>query len=487
MSFMINPYWCSAVTPSSGVGFRYSHQFDGVDEGVSISHVDTYSFQDPFTFSYRIKRDVSGTFSKAVFNISNSSGKGILLNFWSGYPSLILKGDDGKVMFVRTVNRFNLADKWYSIIVTYDGSINLSGVKIYVDGVSVSLGYGYLGNNLLSSSGFSSEDITFCMGYRDNSSYVYLSARLDDVQFYDFELNSTQVSDIYNSGYVTAPTASPIHHWKLGEEDTFSTNWTVKDSIGSTDGTSVNMEEEDRKLGVAYSMEFDGVDEYIDFGNIFTFDRNNAFSFSFWVNFSSLSQSGAIISKVLSSGTYQGVLINLVGSRINFSINDGLGGPSNAILVSSSVLSTNTWYHFTVTYDGSSLRSGMNLYNNGVLDNAYSLLTSISGDINASTSFNIAGRNNTTSYTILGDVMEVSKFDTELSASDVALLYNTTGTNNGVPIDPRDVGLSPTFYTPLGGENDSFNGTDWTIVDEINGNNGTSVNMEEADKTSETP
>jgi len=43
------------------------------------------------------------------------------------------------------------------------------------------------------------------------------------------------------------------------------------------------------------------------------------------------------------------------------------------------------------------------------------------------------------------------------------------------------------LLTSLGGENDSFDGTNWTIVDEINGNNGTSVNMEEADKTSETP
>lgn len=77
--------------------------------------------------------------------------------------------------------------------------------------------------------------------------------------------------------------------------------------------------------------------------------------------------------------------------------------------------------------------------------------------------------------------MYVSIFDSELSASDVTSLYNS-----GVPVDPRDVGLSPSFFTPLGGPNDSFS-TNWTIVDEINGNNGTSVNMEEADKTSETP
>ncbi len=42
------------------------------------------------------------------------------------------------------------------------------------------------------------------------------------------------------------------------------------------------MEEEDRKLGVAYSMEFDGVDEYIDFGNIFDNDGSQSMYWSFW-------------------------------------------------------------------------------------------------------------------------------------------------------------------------------------------------------------
>ena len=481
MSFMINPYWFSAVTPSSGLGFRYGYEFDGVDEGIDFSGVNLgLTPLTPFSVSLWVKT-LSGLVGAEQLICQGGNNRGIAISEEIGVVVQLRSPTFTRRLRVKTINSLDLY-KWVNIVITYDGLNQSNSFSIYFNSVNQS--YNVLNNSLLDTDDTNNDTLHF--GYLPPSTY-YSYKRMDDVQFFDYELTSTNVSDVYNNGYVKAPSLSPVHHWKLGEEDTFSTNWTVKDSIGSTDGTSVNMEEEDRKLGVAYSMEFDGVDEYIDFGNIFTFDRNNAFSFSFWVNFSSLSQSGAIISKVLSSGTYQGVLINLVGSRINFSINDGLGGPSNAILVSSSVLSTNTWYHFTVTYDGSSLRSGMNLYNNGVLDNAYSLLTSISGDINASTSFNIAGRNNTTSYTILGDVMEVSKFDTELSASDVALLYNTTGTNNGVPIDPRDVGLSPTFYTPLGGENDSFNGTDWTIVDEINGNNGTSVNMEEADKTSETP
>ncbi len=486
---MSSYYWTllSAISGgATGFGYRYGYQFDGVDEMITIPNTTTYSCQDPFSVSLWYKIPAQVSFTENLFSVTSGSSNGMYILGQSGCMTLFIKSTDGKQLWARCNNRFNTINQWYHIVITYDGSLDWTGAKIYVDGVE----YGttrnpYYYNNLLSTSEFGGLENIIGSGYHP-SGIKHFTGRVDDVQFYDFELNSTQASDIYNSGYVTAPTASPVHHWKLGEEDTFSTDWTVKDSIGSLDGTSVNMEEEDRKLGVAYSMDFDGVDEYIDFGNIFTFDRNNAFSFSFWVNFDTLAQSGAIVSKALSSGTYQGLLIFLQNSRVKFLLNDGSGGPTNNMKVISSLLVPDTWYHFVATYDGSSLRSGMNLYNNAVLDRTGELLTSISGDINASTSFNIGTRDNTTSFNLAADIMEVAKFDSELSAAQVALLYNTTGSNNGVPVDPRSVGLSPSFYVPLGGQNDTFS-TNWTFVDEINGNNGTSVNMEESDKTNETP
>jgi hypothetical protein len=428
---------------------------------------------------------LDGNFSVSIWFKSTDSGNESIISDWgSGTRAFQMRLSSSKIQvftsengitsshFITSPLSYNTGD-WYNAVFTWGPTGN--GI-LYVNGVNVvSSAYSYyqiyqssnnlmIGNNQFGGQNF--------------------DGRLDDIQVYDFELNATQVSDIYNSGYVTAPTASPIHHWKLGEEDTFSTNWTVKDSIGSLDGTSVNMEEVDRKMGVAYSMEFDGVDEYIDFGNILDLNGLNPFTISLWGKFSA---SDTILKK--EDGSNVGYRLTIDGnSKINFSIGDG---SSNRIRIRQSVGGgwTTEISHLTLTYDGSGLASGFTLYKNSVSESFSTLLDSLSnssnaGDFYLGNSSAFAGLEG--SNFLDGNLMYISVFDSELSASDVALLYNTTGTNNGVPIDPRDVGLNPTFFAPLGGQNDTFS-TDWTITDEISGNNGTSVNMEEADKTSETP
>jgi hypothetical protein len=313
------------------------------------------------------------------------------------------------------------------------------------------------------------------------------TGRLDDIQVYDFELTPSQVSDIYNNGYVTAPTAGPIHHWKLGEEDTFSTNWTVKDSVGSLDGTSVNMEEVDRKLGVAYSLQADGVDELVNFGDINFNDGSQDMSFSFWVSgLGANMANGTVFGKEFAA--YNGYRIFFNGNRqINFTI--GTNYSTNQITKRTASLfnDLSAWFHIVVVFNSTRVASDCKIYVNNVESSATinddftTLITDTGAD------FEMFNTTNGNFQHLNGAIMEFAKFDTILSASDVSLLFNETGTGNGVPIDPRNVGLSPTFYCPMVGPNDTYDGTNWTITDEIAGNNGTSVNMEEADKTSETP
>ena len=58
--------------------------------------------------------------------------------------------------------------------------------------------------------------------------------------------NTVNPLDIYNGGTPTTLPSGAVAHWKMGEESTFLTNWTVPDAVGSNDGTSVNMTIEDR-------------------------------------------------------------------------------------------------------------------------------------------------------------------------------------------------------------------------------------------------
>ncbi len=464
MSFMINPYWFSAVTPSTGFGFKYGYQFDGVDEYINFGNNLNLESSDSFSFSFWINPSkVSDGVLLSNIDVSLSF-RGYEIRLTSGKVRFILINTLSTVLDVRTVDSINLYD-WVNISICYNGDSSANNVDIYIDGVLKSK---TITKDTLSGTIVNNED--FCIGIRPQPASAYFG-RIDDVQIFDYKLTSTNASDIYNSGYVTAPTASPIHHWKLGEEDTFSTNWTVNDSIGSLGGISVNMEETDRKLGVGYSMAFDGVDEEISFPN---HDISGAFSVSAWFKLSDTGNN--VIISDWGSGT-KSWMLTLASGEIQFFTSDD--GTSEDFLATTLTYNDNSWHNVLVTFGST---GGTRIYLDGSLVNSASTYYVVYNSSNNLLIGNYAFSGNNFN----GNLMEISIFDSELSASDATLLYNTTGTLNGVPIDPRNVGLSPTFYVPLVGPNDSFS-TNWTITDEINGNNGTSVNMEEADKTSETP
>jgi hypothetical protein len=445
---------------ATGLGYRYGYQSDGVDEGLNFGNVLPLDYDSTFSLSFWIKTTDT---TKGILGKFNGTTGYYLYLTSAGKLSVRLYNGTLTRIDVDSTNIINDGE-WKHCVCTYDGSTNASGVKIYIDAVLESnvVNDDTLGNDTL----LNASDLEFA------SVSSYLNGRLDDVQYYDFVLNATQVSDIYNSGYVTAPTASPIYHWKLGEEDTFSTNWTVKDSVGSLDGTSVNMEEVDRKLGVAYSLDFDGVDEEISFPN---YDISGPFSVSVW--FKLIDSGNNVMIGDWGSGTRSWLLRTSSGNIDFFTSQDG-----SAIDLTSTALTynDNSWHNVLVTFGST---GGKRIYLDG------SLVASVSTYYVVYNSSNnlLIGDNAFSGQNFDGNMMEVSIYDTELSASDVALLFNETGTGNGVPIDPRNVGLSPTFYCPMVGPNDSHDGTNWTITDEIGGNNGTSVNMEEADKTSDTP
>ena len=447
----------------SGLGYRYGYQFDGVDESVSITGSLNLNSSDAFSFSFWFRLPVTGNVTEEIINYPGVSNAGIVIRLLSGQLNMIVTGADNTRADAKT-NLYYNQDEWYHVVWTKNTGQDWTDLTCYVDGVSVATSLQF--QNTLSSNTAIGNNELFIGGVTS-----MFDGRVDDVQFYDFELNATQVSDIYNSGYVTAPTAAPIHHWKLGEEDTFSTNWTVKDSVGSLDGTSVNMEEVDRKLGVAYSLDFDGVDEEISFPN---YDISGPFSVSVW--FKLIDSGNNVIIGDWGSGTRSWFLRTSSGKVQFFTSQDGI---ANDLLQTSLTYNDNNWHNVLVTFGST---GGKIIYLDGSLVASVSTYYVVYNSSNNLLIGDYAfGGNN-----FDGNMMEVSIYDTELSASDVALLFNETGTGNGVPIDPRNVGLSPTFYCPMVGPNDSFS-TNWTITDEIAGNNGTSVNMELADKTSQTP
>ena len=130
-------------------------------------------------------------------------------------------------------------DTWYHIAFTRSGNDNV----LYINGSS---------DISVTSSGSvgTSTDESVIGTYVPQPTNYPFAGNIDEVSLYDYALTSGNITTIYNSGTPTdlsTLSTPPVAWWKIGEEATFSTNWTVPDQIGSIDGTSANMTIEDRQ------------------------------------------------------------------------------------------------------------------------------------------------------------------------------------------------------------------------------------------------
>jgi len=185
---------------------------------------------------------------------------------------------------------------------------------------------------------------------------------------------------------------------------------------------------------------FDGVYDYIqvpDSDNLSLIDGSNdaACSFEVWI-YPQSTTSFIICSKTQDTSNRE-YMLRLSSGRVQLLLYDG--GFTNFLqLIQTASLSADTWHHIIVTYDGSEVHTGLNLYINGASEAA---TTSLGGTYN--------GQNNTTGplnigrWTIGGHatglIDEFIIHSKELSSAEVATRYNA-----GTPSDPRS--LNPLYY-----------------------------------------
>ena len=137
---------------------------------------------------------------------------------------------------------------WYNVVVTYDGSqsTNDDKVKVYLNSSLETLSWnGTVQTELLESMGAGR---TYSIGLGGNKTFT---GKIDEVAvWYGTTLTSANATTIYNSGVpADLSTLSPnFMNIRMGENATFSTNWTVPDTVNSptNDFTSSNMTIEDR-------------------------------------------------------------------------------------------------------------------------------------------------------------------------------------------------------------------------------------------------
>lgn len=195
------------------------------------------------------------------------------------------------------------------------------------------------------------------------------------------------------------------------------------DMSGDNNGTLTNGPTFDSDNGG--SIVFDGTDDYVDFGDVFNFERTDPFSLDCWVNTNDYTKFQYPISKLSNSLGNRGWGFNIRDNgEISFLLINTSGG-NNQIRVDSDavITSNNTWYHIVITYDGSSDESGVNIYVNGGLINFTVIFNNLSSTTIGSTNLQISGSDGTNSV-FDGNISNIKIYNKELSSTEVLENYN---------------------------------------------------------------
>ena len=200
----------------------------------------------------------------------------------------------------------------------------------------------------------------------------------------------------------------------------YTADSTPNDALGTYNGTLVN--------GATYGtgiinqgFSLDGVNDTVNIGNVLDNNGTQAMSWSLWVNFSSSPVFDALLAKYSGGTGYYITMTNT--NRVQFGIGETL--TSNAIRVySAPVLTTSTWYHVVITYDGSKLASGIKIYVNDSNTTVYINYDTFTGS-SSSTNILQLGRASLGGNYFNGILDEISIYNRVLTSIEVTELYNS--------------------------------------------------------------
>ena len=430
---------------------NYSLDFDGtadyIDCGVNSSLVSVTNFSLSGWFYFD-----SVANNKTLYSYGGNTGT-------NQYSMTIQTHASGNLIFVianattdagSNYIQTNLASvlttsTWYHIVCTYDGSQagNTDKAKIYINGTEAAYaaGAGTIPATTSASTG------TFNIG-RWEGIGRYFNGKITEVSIFNYALTSANITSIYGTGSAIGNPMSlstkPIAYYPLGN------------SAFNNEFLATNKATE---LFENYSIDIDGVNDYI------SVDANplTNFTTSVWFNRDGNGNYDGILGQ--GTATAQGGILRYVALQAD----DIYVFLDDWYTVATS-LPLNTWVHFCLTYD--STADELKSYIDGSLDTTISSPDFSGASTNAHSFKRIGLRNASTATSFPGKMSNVSLFNTALSATQITTLYNS-----GKPFDLNTFAVTPVAWWRLGGVNSSFDGTNWTFLDEIGTNNATSTNM----------
>ena len=199
----------------------YSMEFDGTNDYIEAGSLNILNFErtDSFSISAWVKRAGTGIDEAIVSKmLSFGSNRGYLLSFGNtNVVKFVLRNSDTASNRLFVDSTLTITDtNWHHILITYNGSSNVSGIKIYIDGVSDTVTTsGTLSLTTISSAPFN-------IGAR-NSDSLFANAEIDEVAVFNTALTELEVKKIYYSTETgkTADlndlTTPPVKWYRMGD------------------------------------------------------------------------------------------------------------------------------------------------------------------------------------------------------------------------------------------------------------------------------
>jgi hypothetical protein len=239
---------------------KKSIQFSANGDTIDIADSDDLSFTDgagtdrPFSISAWVKVGNIATDSGVIMSRRNSVGVGDADGEWivghtNGGLYVILYADPAQNVTgsFSTGNRIYFQDSgtklssntWHFVTVTYDGTQNASGLKVYKDGVAISPN---IATAKVDYAGMPNFDIVTTIGGTDSPTGNTFDDYIADTAVFNKALSSAEVTEIYNGGKVKDLSKASVYGdiiswWKMGDDlDTTGVNG-IKDYVGSNNGT----------------------------------------------------------------------------------------------------------------------------------------------------------------------------------------------------------------------------------------------------------
>jgi len=409
---------------------------DGVDDFVTMGNVLNMADDgtDSFSCSFWMKRNSFNTEMIVSKQLNSGSYNGLSIYIAQGRLNFFLGSATSPNSNItgRSTN-YVIGSTWTNVIVTYDGSQDISGFNIYINGVSDSVVT--ISNNTPTKV---SNTTDFQLSGRAGGTSLVYGGGLDEVAFWNgTELTSTQANNIGGTIPTDLSTYNPTSWWRFEGSGTTATD----NGSGGNNGTLTNgvTRSTDVPTFSKKSIALDGVDDFCETASTYSeLDAANKLTISFWAKSTNAVLSLPVQVGIGSNRQFYIAISN--SGRITFKKN--INTDNTGIRADNGTPHDGNWNHIMICMDltataslkGDIFFNGVNVTHSRTLDT--NAIQTSTGNLYI----------NEVNKDFTGNIDEVAIWSGTDLRNDVATIYN-----NGEPTDLNNNGLTaPTTWYRMG-------------------------------------